>query len=220
MLLASCATAQTLQFGLKAGVPVTEYFDTGAAGGLHGAAHYTATARRYTIAASFEWRMMRALGLELDAQFHRMGYVAYVSTFDNGNYTNSASDVIGDSWDFPLAAKYRLPRARRWFVLGGGVLRYVGPVRGQGQETRGPLVTGTSTTTRIDTSDPSELRKRFYPGVVLGVGVECPVAQRVKVVPEFRYTRWTANIAGESGLLRFSPNQIEVMLGLAFGRGK
>jgi hypothetical protein len=40
----------------------------------------------------------------------------------------------------------------------------------------------------------------------------------VNIVPEFRYTRWTANIAGEGGLLRFSPNQMEVMVGVVFGR--
>jgi hypothetical protein len=53
----------------------------------------------------------------------------------------------------------------------------------------------------------------------MGTGVECPVG-RMKIVPEFRYTRWAANIAGAGGLLRFSPNQIEVMVGFVFGGGK
>jgi hypothetical protein len=216
-LIASSALAQPLQFGVKAGVPITEYYDTGAYGALHGDAHYTATARRYTLAGVIEWRINRSLGLELDTQFHRMGYVAYVNTFNNGNYTNSVVDVIGDSWDFPLALKYHLPLAPRLFVLGGGVLRYVGPVRGHGHETDGSLITQTSTTTSIDTTYPSELRKRFYPGVTFGAGVDCP-AGRVMIVPEFRYTRWTANISGEGGLLRFSPNQIEVLVGFVFGR--
>jgi hypothetical protein len=215
--MAPSAIAQWLQFGVKTGVPITEYYDTGSYGGLHVDAHYTATTRRYILAGSIEWRINHSLGLELDAQFHRMGYVAYVNTFNNGNFTNSVVDVIGDSWDFPLAAKYYLPRGHRLFVLGGGVLRYVGPVRGHGHETDGSLITQASTTTAIDTTDPSELRKRFYPGVTFGAGVDCP-AGRVTIVPESRYTRWTANISGEGGLLRFSPNQIEVLVGFVFGR--
>jgi hypothetical protein len=217
----ACLTAagQPLQFGVKAGVPITEYFDTGASGGLHGDAHYTATARRYVLGASAEWQFNHSLGLQLEGFFHRMGYVAYVNTFNNGNFTNSAVDVIGNSWDFPLTLKYRLPPAHRVYLTGGGVLRYVGPVRGRGHETDGSLVTQTSTTTSINTTQPSELRKRLYPGLTVGTGIYCP-AGPMHIVPEFRYTRWTANIAGEGGLLRFSPNQVEVMVGFIFGGQK
>ena len=205
------AMAQPVQIGVKVGVPVTEYFDTGATGGLHGDSHYTATARRYVLGAWIGWRF-----LEADVFFHRMGYVGYVNTFDNGNFTNSVVDVIGNSWDFPLVAKYRVRRA---FLLGGGVMRYVGPVRGRGHATVGSLITQSSTTTPVDTTDPTDLRKRWYPGITTGIGVECPVG-RVAIVPEFRYTRWTANIAGEGGVLRFSPNQLEVMVGFAIGGRK
>jgi hypothetical protein len=211
VIYGTAAMGQPVQIGIRIGVPITEYFDTGASGGLHGDAHYTATARRYVLGASVGWRF-----LEADVFFHRMGYVGYVNTFDNGHFTKSVVDVIGDSWDFPLVGKYHVHRA---FLLGGGVLRYVGPVRGRGSQTIGSLVTQSSITTTIDTNDPPDLRKRFYPGITMGTGVECPVG-RLKIVPEFRYTRWTANIAGEGGLLRFSPNQMEVMVGFAFGGGK
>jgi hypothetical protein len=217
--MAQSAGAQSFRFGFKAGIPITEYFDTAASGGLHNDAHYTATARRYTLAASAEWQINRTLGLELDGQFHRMGYVAYVNTFNNGLSANSVVDVIGDSWDFPVALKYHPHLAPRLFLLGGGVLRYVGPVHGRGHETDGSLITQTSTTVTIDTTDPSELRKRVYPGITFGAGVDCP-AGVVTIVPEFRYVRWTANIAGEGGLLRFSPNQAEVMVGFVFGGRK
>ena len=92
------------------------------------------------------------------------------------------------------------------------MLRYVGPVHGVGQQTIGSLVTRTSTTTPIDTSEPSELRKRFYPGVTVGGGIEIG-AGRLRVLPEFRYTHWTANIGGPGSLLRFAPNQAEFLLG-------
>jgi hypothetical protein len=101
------------------------------------------------------------------------------------------------------------------FVGAGGVLRYVGPVRGIGQETLGSLVDRSSVTTPLDTNEPSELRKRLYPGVTAAGGVTRRLG-RIRVTPEARYTRWTANIGPPGGLLRFASNQVEVMLGLSY----
>ena len=72
-------------------------------------------------------------------------------------------------------------------------------------------MTQTVTTSPIDTGSPSELRKRFYPGLWAGAGLEAPIG-RVRLLPEFRYTRWTANIAQAGGLLRFASNQAEIMV--------
>jgi hypothetical protein len=94
-------------------------------------------------------------------------------------------------------------------------LRYVGPVRARGEQTIRTPLENTTITTPIDTGDPTDLKKRFYPGVAAGGGVECPMG-RIRLLPEFRYTRWTANIAGEGGLLRFAPNQAEFTIGLLF----
>jgi hypothetical protein len=38
---------------------------------------------------------------------------------------------------------------------------------------------------------PSELRKRFYPGLTVASGIEIG-GGRPRVLPEFRYTRWLA----------------------------
>jgi hypothetical protein len=208
---------QGIHFGLKLGVPLTQYFETGVSGSLHGTAEYSAATRRYTLGASGEWRMTHAFGFEADALYHRMGYVGLVNYFDsaNGNFSNSAIDVKGDSWDFPVMAKYRFGRVVRPYVAGGGVLRYVGPVRGRGEQTIGSLVTRTGTTSPLDTTEPSELRKRFYPGLTVAGGIEIGRA-RLRVLPEFRYTRWTANISGPNGVLRFAPNQAEFIVGVLF----
>lgn len=210
---------QGLHFGVAAGVPLTQYFETGASGGLHGSAVYSAATRRYTVGVSGEWDFAESWGLEIDALYHRMGYVAIVNFFDsaNGNFSDSAVDVKGNSWDFPVMARYRIPHAGGLFVAGGGAMRYIGPVRGLGTLTAGSLVTRTSATSNIDTTEPSELRKRFYPGVTAMGGVVLP-AGRVRITPEVRYTRWTANI-GEPGpqtLLRFASNQVEVVVGVGF----
>jgi hypothetical protein len=215
-LFAASAFGQVFHAGIKAGVPLTEYFETGAAGGLHGSADYSAATRRYTVGATGEWRRA-SFGVELDALYHRMGYVAIVRSFDSatGNYRDSAIDIKGNSWDFPLIAKYRFARGIRPYLAGGAVIRYVGPVRGRGAETVGSLVTGTSSTIPLDTTDPSELRKRFYPGVTAAAGVETG-AGRFHLLPECRYTRWTANIGGPGELLRFAPDQVEFIVGVLF----
>jgi hypothetical protein len=70
-------------------------------------------------------------------------------------------------------------------------------------------------TTAVETNSPADLNKRIYPGVTAAGGVEFG-AGRFRIMPELRYTRWTANISGPAGLLRFAPNQLEFLLGLDF----
>ena len=219
LIFASPVFCQGLQLGLKAGIPMTQYFDTGATGSLHGSAAYSAATRRYTVGASAEWRFRNSFGFELDAMYHRMGYVAIVHFFDsaNGNFQDSAIDVKGNSWDFPVLAKYRFGHVTRPYVAAGGIVRYVGPVRGRGEQTIGSLVDRSSSTTPLDTGDPSELRKRFYPGLTAAAGLEAKVhAGHLRVLSEFRYTRWTANISAPGGLLRFASNQAEFLAGVLF----
>lgn len=69
----------------------------------------------------------------------------------------------------------------------------------------------------IDTDEPTDLRKRLYPGLVIGGGFEAP-AGRARLIPELRLTHWTANISRPEspGTLRFPSNQVEVFLGVLF----
>jgi hypothetical protein len=209
------ALGQGVHTGIKLGIPITQYFETGATGSLHGGAEYSAATRRYTFGASGEWWLTNAFGFEVDVLYHRMGYVGIVNFFDSVNFSNSAIDVKGNSWDFPIMANYRFGRLVRPYIAGGGVFRYVGPVRGRGEQTIGSLATRTSSISPLDTSEPSELRKRLYPGLTVAGGVEFG-AGRLRVLPEFRYARWTANISGPGGLLRFAPNQAEFIVGVLF----
>jgi hypothetical protein len=208
--------AQGVHFGGIAGVPVTQYFETGRSGSLHGGAEYSAATRRYTLGVAAEWSLTHAFGFELDVLYHRMGYVGIANFFDaNGTFRNTQIDVKGNSWDVPLMAKYRFGRLGRPYVAGGAVLRVIGPARGRGQETNGSLVTRTSSTMPLDITDPSELRKRLYPGLTAAAGLEFG-ADRFRVLPEFRLTHWTANIAPPGGLLRFATNQAEFLVGFRF----
>jgi hypothetical protein len=188
--LALSAWGQGIRAGLKIGVPITQYFRTGIVSTPDSYEEYSAATRRYTAGLSGEWRFTNALGLEADALYHRMGYVAIL------NYAgrDTAVDIKGNSWDFPLMVKYRSGLRFRPYAAGGLVLRYVGPV---------------------DMPDPPELTKRIYSGVTAAGGVEIG-GERLRFLPELRYTRWTTNIHEPTGLLRFAPNQLEFLLGLLF----
>ena len=112
-------------------------------------------------------------------------------------------------------AKYRFGRTLRPYLAGGAVLRYIGPVRARGERVVENRIAGTTVRTPIDTAEPSDLRKRHYPGVVAAGGIEFRLGW-LRLLPEFRYTRWTANIASPGGLLRFAPNQAEFLLGFLY----
>jgi hypothetical protein len=217
LVLAAPGLAQRLLVGLKGGVPATVYFETGRSGSRVSSAEYSAATRRYTVGVAAEWRPTRSLGLECDVLYHRMGYVGITQFFSGptGVLTTSSFDVKGHTWDFPLLVKRRFGRAVRPYAAGGAALRYVGPVRARGEVVVQNLITQTTTRSPLDTASPSDLRKRLYPGFVMAGGVELGRG-RFRVLPEFRWTHWTANISRAGGLLRFHPNQAEFLLGLLF----
>jgi hypothetical protein len=200
-------------FGVKAGVPATVYFATG----RNEAAEYSAATRRYVLGAFAEWRATPSFGVGLEALYHRMGYVAIVSSAGAGERTTSAVDYKGHSFDFVLLARRYLGRRGWAFFTGGAVARYAGPVRGRGERITEDLAAGSLVRTPIDTRDPPELRQRFYPALTAGAGVAAGLGP-LRLVPEFRYTRWIANLGVAGGLLRFAPNQAELLLGFGFGR--
>jgi hypothetical protein len=204
--------------GLKVGVPFTQYFETGAFGfgaGINGFRQYSSATRRYTFGASGEWRLNTSFGFEVDAMYHRMGYVGSTGVPGGINIYGSNFEVKGNSWDFPVMAKYRFGHVVRPYVAAGGVLRHVGPVREQGENTIRSCCTSVSSSTPIDTTSPPDLNKRFYPGVTAASGIEIGIG-RFRVLPEFRYTRWIANISAPCCGIRFASNQAELIVGLLF----
>ncbi len=151
------------------------------------------------------------MGFELDAMYHRLGYTGTVTSVNVNNYTKSTFRVSGNAGDFPVLFKYRFGRVIQPYVVAGGTLRYMGPVHEQGEETS--MVSNATTT--FTTTSPTDLNKRIYTGVIAGTGIEFVIG-RFHVLPEVRYTHWTANISGSEGVLRLTPNQVEFLVGLSF----
>jgi hypothetical protein len=201
--------AQEFRFGLKGGVPLTAYFDTGVFPVRGGILEFSAATRRYTLGPSVEWRLTPRIGLEFDALYRRFGYVRNENTSVSGTTIRSSYEVQGNSWDFPLMAKYRRDARVAPYAAGGFVLRYIGAGRARGTSM---VQTGETTiTTPIDSEDGVQL---FAPGATAAVGIEFGWT-RIRVLPEVRYSRWgTTNI---SGPLHLKANQIDFVVGLLFG---
>jgi hypothetical protein len=66
------------------------------------------------------------------------------------------------------------------------------------------------------TTDLPELRHRATYGFIGGAGLEFPWG-RLRLAPEFRYTRWgDRNFGVYDALLRSNLNQFEFLLGFSF----
>jgi hypothetical protein len=216
------ACGQSFSFGLKAGVPITEYFQTGHYAYAVGPSEYTygdysQATRRYTFGVSAEWHPWQSLGFEVDALYKRMGYVSFEYSFNDGPIYIYALDVKGNSWEFPVLAKYRFRRGLHPYVASGGAFRYIGPVRGRGSNVfDGHLLPGGAiTVTPIDTRNPPELDTRFFPGIVGAGGIELRVG-RFRLLPEVRYTRWMTNLPDYALPLSLKSNQVEFLVGWLF----
>jgi hypothetical protein len=212
-VMLTCAYGQEIRYGVKIGVPLTDYFDVGRVGSLHLDATYLTATRRYTVGPAVEFRVTRSLGLELDALYKRAGYDASTELVGAGYFTSNFH-VSANSWDFPLLLKSRVPMFPHIFVGTGGVLRYIASAtaRGVNIDHVAPVPGGAVTPFERDARD---LRKRVYPGVAATVSAEFGKG-RFRVSPEIRYTRWTSNISPEGGVLRLHPNQVEFLLGFSF----
>jgi hypothetical protein len=215
------ALAQRFSFGATAGAPLTQYFQTSSSFYYETNTSYASATRRYTLGGAAEWHLTRSLGIELDAMYHRIGYADTVSgnSPTDGLYYYSHTEVEGNSWDFPLMAKYRLFSGTvRPYVAAGGVLRHLGPMHATDQISHslrpgGPLSNTTLTT--VDSGSPPELTTRTYPGLTAAIGVDFG-SGHIHWEPELRWTHWTSNFGGPYPLLSFPPNQVEFLLGVRF----
>jgi len=214
------ALGQGVHLGVQAGVPITKFFKTGFSPSRYTGfgTQYSAATRRYTVGFFMEYGFYRGLGLEVDAQYKRMGYVHDESIFSyspNGSDTQFY-DVKGSSWDFPVMVKYRFCRSKRPFVSGGGTFRHIGPVRARGVSNMSdPFPAWHTVSTQIDTSQPGELDDRNFSGLTIGGGFEFGRGW-LRFSPELHFTHWLSNMGSAQSALRVNPNQFEFLLGLDF----
>jgi opacity protein-like surface antigen len=209
LLLGSSAfAAGPLSVGLKAGLPLTDFFNSVNSGNPQGLLSFSSGTNRYIFGPTVELRLPAGFGLEFDALYRHFNY----------NTSFSAIDVItnnratGNAWEFPLLVKYRFktPFVRPYVDSGLAFDTLSGLT-----ETVATTVLPNRITTS-STSNPSELKNSTTEGFVLGFGVDIH-AIVLHIQPEIRYTRWgSSHFSLPSGSSLSNQNQAEFMIGFTF----
>jgi opacity protein-like surface antigen len=201
VFLAGCVWAQPFVFGVKGGVPMTDFLNNV---GTPGSVFSSVTAtNRYIIGPTAELRLPFGLGVEFDALYRHFGAV--------GNTPGLVSTVSSGAWEFPLLAKYRFPFPIVRPYVDAGVAW---------DKLSGISQTGVATIAGIVPSAPVQpqfaVHSDTVAGFVLGGGVEIH-ALIVHISPEIRYTRWNAqHFTSATSLVESNQNQVEFLVGLTF----
>jgi opacity protein-like surface antigen len=197
------AFAQPFTFGIKAGVPLTDFVDTVQSPNFG----FNSNTKRFIIGPTAELRLPFGLGVEVDALYRRLNYEgnsSLVNVFTNNRTT-------GNAWEFPILGKYRFPaKIVRPYVEAGVAFDTLSGLT----QTVSRTVANVVSTTTTDT--PAELRNKTTKGFVMGAGIEVR-ALVIRLSPSIRYTRWGSNhFEDVSGQLRSNRNQAEFLLGITF----
>jgi len=183
-----------LSFGIRGGVPFTNFFQAASNPGQT----FASSSTRFILGPTAELHFPAGFSLEADALFRRFHYDASANLVDE-TIRNTATNA----WEFPLLLKYRTPGAFVRPYLDGGVAfdHWSGVTQ--------TIATAGGPTSKSDTSGSNA-------GFVVGAGIELRLPL-VKLSPEIRYTRWgAANVTDLGGALRSNQNQAEFLIGLTF----
>ncbi len=190
-LVAVSGFAQPFRLGIKAGVPLTDFYSTVSSSNFG----FNSNTKRYVVGPSAELHLPFGLGVEFDALYRRVSY--------SGAASSVVVNGVANAWEFPLLAKYRFPMPVAHPFIDAGVAW--DKLGGVSQSVRTLLGLQTSTASGNTTT-----------GFVMGAGLEIS-APVIHIVPEIRYTHWgSSKFVDPLNLVRGSQNQAEFLLGITF----
>ena len=191
--------SQIVSIGVRAGVPITDAFET-----FRGnEARYFTNTKRYLIGPTVEFHLPWRLSIAVDALYKRIGYEFQQTSPDVVN-----ARTVANSWEFPARLKWEvIPGPIRPFVGVGASVRHITGIR--------QVRNLANVVTEIN--DPPEFNKRNDVGFVFGGGLAFKLG-RVRIAPEFRYVRWGSEAFRDPArtLLRTNRNQGDFLLGFTF----
>jgi hypothetical protein len=217
VLTAGALLSQELRLGVQGGVPFGDFFLQGGYRGHFGVADYTSKPVGYTLGPTAELGS-QYLSVAASALYQRFHYSAAGDSVTS-NLTLFSAKTTGNAWSFPILLKWRPIRRSPGFVLGGPVIRHLANL--QQVVDYEMFVPGVPIFRRETTSNPQDLKKKWYPGWELGGGWNFQFS-KVRISPEIRYIRWTANVSDDRDLfslrrpLQFPPNRIELLVGITY----
>ncbi|HXB70027.1 MAG TPA: outer membrane beta-barrel protein [Candidatus Acidoferrales bacterium] len=206
LLGAASANAQPFSFGLKGGLPMTDFLNTAQSGNFS----FASNTNRYIVGPTAELRLPFGLGVEIDILYRHFSYTGSGGTTGiTTAFLNSSTTA--NAWEFPLLAKYRFPgKIIHPYVDGGVAWDTLSGL------TQAVTSTVAGITSRSSSGNPPELANSTSRGFVLGAGISVK-ALVVRISPEIRYTRWGArHFLDANGLLSSNQNQAEFLLGITF----
>lgn len=193
LLCAAWAPAQSVSFGFKAGLPLTELLTAAAPG-------YGAGSSRYTFGPALEIGLPHRLAFEASLLYKHLEY-----TFPQGPPGAASGGFSAGAaaarWEVPLLLKY------------GFNGRLVRPFVGVGLSFN--RVTGAKSVV-ANNATLVELRHRGAKGVVAAAGVEARMGG-LRLAPEVRITRWAdRNFGVSDARLHSNLTQVELLVGFFF----
>ncbi|MEO8597193.1 MAG: porin family protein [Candidatus Solibacter sp.] len=204
-LSAAAAFSQPISFGIKGGLPMSDFVNAASSGNFKA----SAVTNRYIIGPTVELRLPFGFGVEADVLYrhfnYRTGGVA-------GTGSSLATDTTSGAWEFPLLAKYRFKGTVVRPFIDAGVSW--DRISGLTQSVKS-IVNNVATVST--TSNPFELKDGVTRGFVMGAGLDLKVIV-IHVTPEVRFTRWGAKhfIDTTGGLINSNQNQAEFLVGFTF----
>ena len=204
LLLAGAAGAGPLSVGIRAGIPLTDFFENVDNGNFV----LQSTTHRYIVGPTVELRLPLGFSVQVDALYRRLNYN---STFNLADIVTN-NRTTGNAWEFPLLVKYRLSAPLiKPYVNAGLAFDTLSGVKQTVLSTISPNQQTTSTIT-----NPAELSNNTTKGFVIGFGAEIK-AIVLHISPEIRYTRWgSAHFQIPNGSTLSNQNQAEFLVGFTF----
>jgi len=198
LLSASAALSGPLSLGVKAGVPLTDFFSTINSPNFG----FNSNTKRYIVGPTAELKLPAGFSVEVDALYRRFNYQSSTSVLDV--LTNN--QTTGNAWEFPLLLKYKAGRALvRPFVDGGVAFDTLS----------GLTQTVVSGVSNVVNGNPPGLKNSTTAGFVVGGGVDVH-AILLHISPEIRYTRWNSQHIQVGNSLVSNQNQFEFLVGFTF----
>jgi hypothetical protein len=186
LLGVSSLKAQTLSFGVKAGLPLTDSVISGS--GEPPNLSFDSTSKKYIVGVMGELGIVKRFSVEADFLYHplnlREASVTYTTTA-NVTVTQYNFNVF----EFPIMAKYRFSRKMLTPFAEGGIIF------------------------RAPATLANEMFHLSAIGISVGGGMEFR-ARRLKISPEIRYTHWPSS--SEDSYFWERRSQAALLVGIAF----
>jgi opacity protein-like surface antigen len=204
LFAASAALPQSLSFGLRGGVPLTDAFE------VTDPSRYFSDKAPFVIGPGLEVYLPLGMSAEIDVLYRRAEYTS-ATTVDGQPQNVTRARTTGQIWEFPLLAKGRITRDMIFtpFVEGGFSYRRLAQFRQR------VVVTGQGGAAQV-TGEPQEMTGRNSVGPTIGAGLEVKVPI-VRLSADVRYTRWgSSDFESAISGLASQLNQADFMLGIMF----